>query len=263
MFYLIAFYKILSKTPLKSLIFVTMSWGIVLSFAQNRALNKLLFKELPDERDYFYALISDKKNRNDISRKLQNLPGIDFIRVVPREAIQKELVKILKHSRLAQYMDASFEGLDYQGLKIIFSSNVKTESQNLIRDYLFRLVGKEDLTLGPIEKRSSLALNKKQPFIFFKKYGVLFLIAIGTLIWVFIGLSYIGSFQDSSYVIENFQRRRGVSFKIALSGMVSLFFTGLFFAQVSGRADGKGVLMAILPFLFMVILYTRTKEWRH
>ena len=263
MFYLITFYKILLSTPFKSLIFIVMGWGIVFGLAQNKKLDKVFFKEFPDGRDYFYALISEQQNRNDISRKLQKLPGIDFIKMVSKDAIQKELIKILKHSDLGGYMDASLEQLDYHGLKVVFSSDTKMQSQELIRDYLFRLVGKEHLTLGPTQKRASAFIEGQKPFMLFKKHGVLFLMAAGTLIWILLGLSYIKFIRDNSYVIENFQRRNSVSLKITLSGMLSLFIMGFFLAWMIGDMDIKGVLLATLPFLFIILLHIRTGEWQH
>ena len=197
---MITFFKILLNTPLKSFIFIIMAWGIVFGLAQNKMLNKLIFKELPDDRNYFYALISNKKNRNDISRKIKKLPGIDLIKIIPQNVLQKELVRTLRHSNLEEYMDSSFKQLDYQGLKIVFSSNAKRQSQTLIRDYLFRLVGEKNLTLGPIQKKVYSALNSKKTFILFKKYGVLFLITTGVFIWTLLGISYMEVFYDSAYV---------------------------------------------------------------
>ena len=263
MFYLMTFYKILFNTPLKSLVFVVLAWAIVFSLVQNEKLNKLLFGNLSDDRDYFYALISNKKNGNDVSRKLRELPGIERVKAVPREMIKKELTKILNDSPLGRYMDESLEQLDYQGLKIIFSFNTKIRSQNLIRDYLLRLVGKEDLTLGPVQKRATSVLKSKKPFMLFKKYGVRFFTGTVVLFWLLLGLSYIGSFRDSAYVIENFQRRKGVSFKVVLSGMTSLFLVGLAIAWIPGRGDGNEVLLAVLPFLLIVVLQSKTREWQY
>ena len=257
------FYKILLNTPFKSLVFVAMGWGIVFGLVQNKNLDRMLFKELPDEREYFYALISGSKNGNDVSRKLQSLPGIALIKILPQGMIQKELMKALKDSDLAQYMDASLEQLNYQGLKVIFSSNTKEQSQNLIRDYLLRLVGKNSLTMGPVQKKSLILLKSQKSFVFFKKYGVLFLIMVGMVIWMLLGLSYRAAFRDSSYMIENFQRRRSVSFKIVLSGMSSLFLAGLLLAWWPGAMDSKGVLMAVVPFLLMIFLHAKTKEWQY
>ena len=250
-------------TPLKSTIFITLAWGIVFGLAQHKKLDKLFFKELPDNRDYFYALISNKKNKNDISRKLKKLPGIDLIKTVSSDTIEQELVQVLRHSHLEEYMENAFEQLDHQGLKVIFSSNIKRHSQNLIRDYLVRLTGKENLTLGPIQKKASDVLKGKNPFVLFKKYGLSFLIGVGVLFWILLGTSYIRSFRDSAYVIENFQRRKGVSFKVVLSGMTLLFLTGLASALMMGKVDKGGVLMASLPFLFITFLYAKTGEWEH
>lgn len=263
MFYLMNFYRILLGTPLKSLVFVVMAWGIVFGLAHNKTLEKSLFQEVQDERDYFYALISHKKNANDISRKLQDLPGIELVKNVSQNVIQQELVRVLKHSNLSEYVEDSLGQLDYNGLKIIFSSNIKEQSQNLIRDYLFRLVGKKDLTLGPVQKKPTSILKKQRPFMFFKKYGVLFLMGVGVLIWTLLGISYAGAFYDNTYVIESFQRRSGVSFKTALLGMTSLFVTGSCVALISGGIDGNGMLMAVLPFLFMVLWHTRAGRWQH
>ena len=263
MFYLVTFLKILLKTPFKSTIFVLMAWGIVFSSVQNKRLNHLLFKELPDDRNYFYALILNKKNKNDISRKLNKLPGIDLIKPIAQNVIQKELAKILKYSDMEEYLDDSFRQLDYQGLKIVFSRNIKKQSQNLIRDYLFRLVGKENLTLGPIQKHAAAVLNEKKPFMVFKKYSIFYMTGTIALFWILLGISYIGSFHDSAYVIENFQRRRGVSFKTVLSGMLFLFLTGMMLASSLGNMDKRGILMATLPFLFITFLHIRTGEWQH
>ena len=263
MFYLITFFKILLTTPLKSLLFIIMAWGIVVGSVHNKKLNKLLFKDLPDDRNYFYALILNKQNKNDISRKLKRLPGIDLIKTVPQNVIQKELTKILNYSNMEEYMDNSFKQLDYQGLKVVFSSNIKNQSQNLIRDYLFRLVGKDNLTLGPVQKKAAAALKNKKPFMLLKKYGIFFIIGTCALFWILLGISYFGSFRDSTYVIENFQRRKGVCFKTVLTGMAFLFSTGFSIASISSGMDGNGIIMALLPFLFIILLHIKKGEWQH
>ena len=66
-----------------------------------------------------------------------------------------------------------------------------------------------------------------------------------------------------TYVIENFQRRKRVSFKIIFSGMMLLFLTGLAFALIAGSVDKNGVLGALLPFLFITLLHTKTGDWQH
>ena len=263
MFYLINFYRILLNTPFKSLVFIFMALSIVSGLTHSKKLDKLVFQEIPDESDYFYALISNKKNTNDISRKIQNLPGIKFVQNIPSKTIKQELVKILKHSDLNEYIESSLENLDYNGLKIIFSSNIKVQSQNLIRDYLFRLVGKKNLTLGPVQKKPATVLQKQKPFMFFKKYIVLLSIGFGITIWLLLGISYMSAFHDNSYVIENFQRRKSVSFKTVLWGMISLFTMGLLIALVIGRVDSNGVLMAILPFLIVILWHTKAREWQY
>ena len=264
MFYLINFYKILFKTPFKSLFFIALSMGLVVGFSQSEKLEGLVSKPQAEQNPYFYALISKRQNHRSLLRKLRDLPGIKKIVKVSQNTVRQEALRILNQSQidLDEEMEASLGQFPYEGMKVIFSSNLQEKSQNLIRDYLVRLTGKVNVTLGAVKKYDLNPPDDRSFAPFLQKWGVGATLIFFSLISFFMGISLTRPIREQSYLIQNFQRRKLVAFKINLLGQFSLFVGGLSLSFIFGNVNYWGFPIAAIPFLLIILSQMRVHQWR-
>ena len=112
-------------------------------------------------------------------------------------------------------------------MKIVFKNEIQQRTQNLIRDYLSRLVGKKDITLGATRDPDVQAKKGHELLLFVKKWSFHTFIFIAIAAWVISLLSLKKSISEVSYVIEQFQRKKKVGYKIIFSAIVALIALSL------------------------------------
>ncbi len=155
MFYLSLFFRLIREHPLKGFIFVLLGGLFVLTLLMQDTFNEFLQSKIAkkDHFSYFYVLMSSNENHEDVTRKLRDLSEIKQVETLNQEVIAEEVKKIL--SELDVNILDSALNIDYVGFKIIFSFKTSAKAQQLVREYVERLVGKKNLILGGIKENLS------------------------------------------------------------------------------------------------------------
>lgn len=262
MFYLNTFIQNIKRHPVwgGAYLFVT---ALLLFSAMNfQTLESVVFKSSNNLNSgpYFHALISGAENHRRISRKLLDLPGVQRVELLGENEIQSQVKNVL--SNLDVDMKIEDIDLNYAGLKVILDRNLQNRSQELIRDYLVRLVGESKLTLGAIKAISRAEKLKNQLFSQFKEWGIT-VVSVGFIvIWGLIGIVFSTLVKKSSYIIEQFQRRNKVGLKVMLSGGVILFAGCLSLTLLLGQVSWIGVMVGAFFTILISSAQVGRLQWQ-
>lgn len=240
----------------------TISSLIILFGAVNfNSLEKSVFNETSNYSSgpYFHALISGAENHKRISRKLNELPGVTRVEVLGEREIQGQVTKVL--SNLDLDMKIEDMDLDYAGIKVVLDKSLQERSQNLIRDYLVRLVGSSKLTLGAVKAISKAEQIKNQLFTQFKEWGITVVSIACMIIWGLIAIVFSTKVQQSSYLIEKFQRRNKVGLKVMLAGGFTFLTFCLALSFSFGDISTYGIITASIIMLMLSAIQLRNLQW--
>ncbi len=214
--------------------------------------NGTIKKELP----YFFALIPKSLNSNYVKRKLIKLPGVQQIIKVSESKVNNHVKEILSDSKVV--LDDSLMALNFSGLKIYLSATLKESSRVLIRNYVSRLAGDAEVTLGALHKPDNKSVKSE---LFFNKYfsvGISFLAGLAFLITM---LSFWKTLESTSFVYEQFQRKSSVFRKsltyVHMPILVALIFG--FFTNPTTATIGLGFLSIGLLMAFILAGQYKTR----
>ncbi len=261
MFYLNNFFQNIKNNPVWGGLFTVTSLILLVGALNFSSLEKSVFNETTNYTSgpYFHALISGAENHKRISRKLTELPGVSRVELLGESDIQSQVTKVLSNLDLDMKIESM--DLDYAGLKVIMDKNLQERSQNLIRDYLVRLVGSSKLTLGAVKAISKAEQIKNQLFSQFKEWGITVVSLASFIIWGLIAIVFSTKVQQSSYLIEKFQRRNKVGLKVMLAGMTGFlsFCAALTFAF--GDINTYGLVTGIVLVTLLSAIQLRNLQW--
>jgi len=263
MFYLSNFFKAFFHNPLRGFVFVIATMAFVASaFVTTKVENSLMKGIAKMERGAsFFALIDSRENNNRVARKLRELPGVNKVKVLSKAHVSSSLDELLKTLNVGVSRDLI--DLSFSGLKIEFQKGLPQRSQNLIRDYLTRLVGVEKLTMGAINRESMEAKKKRGSFsVMIKTYLGPIVTATAGIIWFILFLIYRKDFIRTSYLSEQFQRRTNVPAKSLASGFLLLFGVtgaGMFFA--TGLPQITQILFVFTTMFMVLVIHFKRTEW--
>jgi len=233
-------------------ILVLLAQNIVNDFLESKFAKKDYFS-------YFYVLMSSSENHEDVVRKLRDLAEIKQIETLNQAVIAKEVKKIL--SELDVNTLSPMLNLEYVGFKIIFGLKTSIRSQQLVREYVERLVDKKNLILGDI--KDNISEKKDQEDFLIQKshfiYPSILLMVIG--LWLVFFISLKKTLSRIAYLVEQYQRRRQVLLKTLLIGVGSwlVFFILIFsFIPQVNHLNAVGVIILVL---FMIVGGFKKNMW--
>lgn len=262
MFYLKHFFNVITFKALRGFLFCTLTLAVVMSVFFNKEINTYVTQVLKQKNTgpYFHALLSAEQNSSRISRKLKGLPGVKAVNLVGEREIKKQIKDIVQADQLN--LDSSLFDLDMVGIKVEFATGLSARSQDLIRDYLIRLVGKNNVSLGAVKAIAEKIQTKK--FIFFiSKWGGDIVTFFILSLWYLCFLFMVESFEKSSYLVEQFQRRSYVSLKtfIASFSVISIVSFATFYLSVGKLSFA--VLFLFAPLIIGVAHFSRKYQWEN
>lgn len=249
MFYLTHFLKILQKSPVKGSLLVLFTLLVVVALGQKNFLQKNISGvfHAEDTGPYFHAIISGKENHMRISRQMAGLPGVQRVVTMAREEVEKKAKEALSVLQLDKKLETF--SMDYSGLKIILASDTSEGTQKLIREYLVRLGGAENVTLGALIRKAESRQKAEQTMTLFKIWGTPLLLCLVSIAW-FVTLRLLSKpLNEIAFVIEQYQNRRLVGFKILLTGLVAIGMVGIALAILLGGVQWSA--MILLPVLLL------------
>lgn len=255
MFYLKYYLKCLVA---KKVIFTLQLFcGVFLIFiSSQRGYFHTIFEKWGDSfKNYksFNVLIENEGNVERIQRKVEQLPGVSKVEVMSSEKIKKGLNKVVKDLKvdLPQVMLSG----TFSGLKVYLLQDIDKRSVDLIKEYINRLVGAENVTISPISERGKTTFEKINSILLqFKSYSWMSLLVIMILFYQLLGYSINKKIGNTAFLIESFQRRKFVGIKINLMGGALVLLLGLLFTSIVNPTSMQDMLMATTIFSCSVIL---------
>ena len=263
MFYLIQFFKILLKSPIRGFFLFIFSILLVFSIGQKAFLENQFLKMIPENKagSYFYALIASQESYQNVARQMAILPGVHKVEVLSETQIKDEVKSILGSLQI-NLSEATLD-LNYAGLKIIYAKDLKPRSQELVRDYLTHLVGEGNITLGAI-KINDQSLDKRNQLISgIKTWGYLLYLFIVLIFWIISLLSVRAKIAEVSYLLESYQRKRKVSIKMASIGLSLIFTVAVLSTFALGMPQVLNLSVALLLFVLGVLLHSKRYHWEN
>jgi hypothetical protein len=255
MFYLTQLLRIFFKRPLASfgLVVSTVFCSVLLSVNGQQLTSHLGIVEHQPTADFFHALVDGRQNHSRISRNLLELPMVVGVDLLSREDIASEVNQIL--GNLSTTLGASALNLDYTGLKVYLDPTTSESSRELVRDYLVRLAGESNITLG------ALVRSVQTQAAFSVKYIDYALYIVALFFWAMMMRLFISELAKQSYLIEQFQRRDRVALKIYLAYFFASAVVLLSVAALNNNITTLtfgGLFILGLPFAFL----TKRLQWQ-
>jgi hypothetical protein len=217
MFYLKHFWEVTKNANLNGILFIILSI-LAITSVHHRSYFQNIFSMSQKiiSRPYLNALISDKVDLQSISRKISNLPGVEKVSVKRTSDLGAEIANLEKE--IGTGLVQSLGDLNFASINIELTSGISERSQALVREYLSRLAGKNTVAISNIKKPKAVTLSKNDPYQFVNNWGDWYIIAIILVLWLVSFVILTRSLRNYSYLIERFQRRKHVAFKIFITG---------------------------------------------
>lgn len=232
MFYLKHFLQVIKNVKINGLLFIALTAVLVTSF-QNRNYLKKVFSMTQKvvSRPYFNALITDKINLSSVQRKMTRLPGVEKVTIKKTLDVGKELGSLSKE--LGSDIVKGLADLNYASVTVELANGLQVRSESLIKEYLTRLVGKTGVAISDIKKPKKLSLSKNDPYLTINNWGDIYILSIVFVLWVVSCLTLVRYLKNYAYLIEKFQRKKNVAFKIYMGGFLTIsllaFLVNLYF----------------------------------
>jgi hypothetical protein len=229
------------------------------SFNQEKINTIVNSSESQESNPYFNALISKDINLNSISRKIKSLPGVKrvkHIKIVDAKAELGKLNKELKSSVLDR-----LKSVKYSTLTVELTKNLKNKSQNLIKEYLARLVGKDSLTISKIKYPRQ---NQQSESIVDKVLKNIDYIVIGSLsfMWILLLIAIVKKNASFFFLLEKFQRKSFIKEKsIALGvGLIVVITTlGNFYFSENISTYPMTIVLSVMAISCALLLKVKHK----
>lgn len=224
MFYLKELARFSKNNLFGQILFSLLTVSLVVAVSNYSHFETKISKALPSMQNeyYFNALVDGDLNTSSIARKIKGLPGVKAIESISASKnldVTKKLKDVLDLDK-----NEVTEVISMKGLKVILDEKVSESSTNLIREYLVRLTGKDNVVLGGIRKKISNHQSWKEVMSEVKRRPLQVAIVVLSLFWIVAFIAIKRDLKQVSYLIEKFQRKKNVALKMYLTNI--LMWTG-------------------------------------
>lgn len=263
-FYLKEFFKTCLKNPVSGLGFVFCTFALCVltlnrSYIQDELSQRFVLQE---SGGHFHALVSADQNHSRLARQLRSLPGINRVEELSQDVISEQLEAIFGGFDLGETQELLAQmRLSFSGLKVIFDHDMESRSVDLVRDYMRRLVGSSNLTLGPFVQNQNEDGNSLQQFQVFAKWGSWITIGLTTFVWVIFAFFFASHLRKVGYLIEQFQRKKYVALKSYLCGAVALI--AIFAVSLTLMGGDDYIIFSVFLILALMssMILLRRYQW--
>ncbi|PIQ55170.1 MAG: hypothetical protein COW01_08505 [Bdellovibrionales bacterium CG12_big_fil_rev_8_21_14_0_65_38_15] len=257
MFYLSHFFQIVRQFPVRFLVLLICTVVLFFSASHRSVITDIsgLNKTQQVFHPYFHALISSKQNIPWISRKLKELPGVEKVEILENDKLNQQVQSLLAgmDGEIAQAVGE----LSLAGVKVVTRSELEERSITLIKDYLTRLSG-NDTTIGatvfPPKKKTQNALS-------WQAWFSEVVVAISFILWSLSVYAFSKPIKKSSYLVEQFQRRRKVAFKTWSAAILLLASLGLASTFLMKKPDMISLAICFIVAMSSSLMYSRKTSW--
>lgn len=234
---------------------------MVFSLGQRPFLEEQFTRMIPENKagSYFFALISSSESYQTIAGQMGVLPGVHKVEILSENQIKEEVKNILGNLQLTN--PQAMMDLNYVGLKIIYTRDLKPRAQELVRDYLTHLVGESNITLGAIKSADATLEKRNQLITSIKQWGYTMYLALVLVFWFVALISVRSKITETSYLLENFQRKRKVALKMAINGLSIIFLVSLAITFILGMPKFLNLGFALALFVVGILLHSKNYQW--
>ena len=245
---------------MRGFFFLLLGVTAVLIASQKKLVDSQLEKFVrgPERGSYFYALISSRHGAGELQRKLVSLPGIEKIQILDSQNIEKKAQTLLSAHDL--HFPKELSQMSYFGLKVVLSEKIRPRAQQLIRDYIVRLVRDKDVILGNVKNFGPT--QKTSQFLKWIRWaGSSLALAVSFVFWFFAGIWILGPIKKMAYVVENFQRRCHVAVKTYLMACFIVVGMGIVLSLLMGKIQWMGLSTIAIPAGLNFLFTFKNYQW--
>lgn len=256
MFYLKEFSKLFKSHLVLSTILAFSVFGLVTSVQQKEIITKeFSLSQKTKMTPYFNALISNKVNLDGIKRKMINLPGVFEVNIANSKGLNEELGHLKKN--FGSEIIGELSSLNYKKLKVQLEAGIHSKNQELVREYLSRLVGKDSLTMGAVKLPQDIKLKNNDSLLVLVQHIDTYLVLFFMILAAISVFLLVKPLNNQAYIIEKFQRKSKVNIKILMSGLfsiaaVSFILNYLYRAEVTMTSLAVVAYIIVLPVIFLM-----------
>jgi hypothetical protein len=259
MFYIKQFFSIFRDNLLKGTFFFLISFSFVLISGNWKLIKEKIFELYPDyaKGPSFFALISSDQDYLNIQRKLVSLPGISSVMILEKDEVKEQTKKLVENFQLK---DEDLGFLNFIAVEVIFDKNITVRGQELIRNYLIKLAGENNVTLGKINFPPEND-GIKSLLDFINIGGEWAVALIFGFMWFFALFILRKEVKKSAYLIEQFQRKNFVEIKILISGTFIFYLISSGLVFLSRSPEWINVFLIGFFFLISLIIKGGKHSW--
>lgn len=216
MFYIKVFFKSLIQSSWKGVLFLTLTFLFIFSAFNVDILKKYLAKV---NSPHINVLIFDKEKAQVFVKKIKHISSVKRIEKIPEKRVSKSLREI-KKGFSGELPEALFQD-QLHAYKIFLKKNMTLKTVDLIHEYLYTLLGRDEVVVSNIMNWVPKSSQKKEKFELKKNYHYVIVVAF-SILWLLSFLLVKDTIHRTSYLINEFQRRRFGAVLSYLSGILSL-----------------------------------------
>ncbi|MCB9063217.1 MAG: hypothetical protein H6622_16955 [Halobacteriovoraceae bacterium] len=257
MFYVINYFKNTAQSPFLSLLRFFLASGLVFSVLFQTQIKSNIIQQIEIQKKFpkLSAVMPASVNIEWVRRKVTNLPGVNKIKTVSKEKIESGIKQSLgewNHEILGNY--------SFQGLEIIFDEGIKERTIELVKEYIQKLVGQNEVILESYSVKDREDKKTKNILLRYPEKMIIFLLFIS---WGIIFALSKDKMLKRSYLIEKFQRRNLIAFKLNIIEYSFILGLVVFTSLISNVQLVHGLIMiSILMIFSSTFLVGKSTQWR-
>ena len=189
-------------------------------------INQIIHEQFQVEEPlpYFHALVIGERNIDSVRYKILSIPGVEQVKSKSASHLQRQAKELLVDLGLEELHREEYS----QGLQIFLAPRTHEQVYPLAKEYIIRLLGRTHVAMGALKRPEVTFLKTKQAsIIFLHQWGYWLLISVAALFWFLSLLSITFDFKRYCYVLEEYQRRRNITPKVMLGGILCLLTISL------------------------------------
>lgn len=208
---------------------------------------------------YFNSLISKDIELEQVRTKVIDLPG-----VISFEALSKKDIKSAVKGLSAEVGFSNSEIKMMSSLnsfKINLQDNLSQKSIDLIREYLKRIAGDDNILLGAVTKKINNDVVIKSFLMAIKDWPMQVVVGFLFLLWTICFFTFNSRITNYSYIIEKFQRRSSVKLKMVLMMFAVLVALNTMLAYNVAQISVLSLLITSTTFLIIPFIFCYQLKW--
>ncbi len=261
MFYISETYNFIRKNIVKTMVLSFFSVVLLFGFCNFSYFQNEISKRLPtvDNQHYFNALVDHKINVFSIKRKIEELPGVTKFEVLGEEVTKLYLEDLNTSLNLSE--EELVELSSMITIKVSMTPELNESSISLIREYMNRLAGSQNIMLGGVKKKINNEVVFKNLISIIKKWPLQIALSVLVAFWMVSFISIRNEIKKVSFIIENFQRKSNVAMKMTLSLTVVNLILGLVLSYLMFEPNFYSVLLFCAISMFVPFAFGKRSQW--